>query len=150
MRLGEIRDLLQARVLVDGADSELVVESGCGSDLLSDVLAFTHSGVLLLTGLSHPQVVRTAEVASIPAIVFVRGKAPSEDTVALAQERGIALLQTDLTLFEACGRLYAAGLRSCDVRAEPRSSVDERNGAALGSAPADVLQREAKGTEHGR
>lgn len=87
----------------------------CGADLMSDVLAFTHAGTLLLTGLTNPQVVRTAEMAGIKAIVFVRGKHPPRETLVLAEDKGIPLLATRYTLYEACGRLYSAGLPSCGV-----------------------------------
>ena len=147
MTLTQIRILLQARLLFGGADSDLHVDSACGSDLMSDVLAFTHSGTLLLTGLSHPQVVRTAEVASIPAIVFVRGKIPSEETVSLARERGIPLLQTGMSLFEACGRLYGAGLKGCDVSQAVDGSTYQRgiSAPAAGAVGASVNE----GKEHG-
>ena len=81
------------------------------SDLMSDVLSFHGVGALLLTGLTNSQVVRTAGVADIAAICFVRGKWPEPETVRLAQEEGLPLLVTSLMMFEACGRLYAAGLR---------------------------------------
>ena len=87
----------------------------CGADLMSDVLAFTHAGTLLLTGLTNPQVVRTAEMAEIVAIVFVRGKLPPPETVALAEEKGIPLLASKYTMYEACGRLYRAQLPSCGL-----------------------------------
>ncbi len=87
----------------------------CGADLMSDVLAFTHDGTLLLTGLTNPQVVRTAEMAGIRAIVFVRGKLPPPETVTLAESKGIPLLATRYTLYEACGRLYMQGLPSCGL-----------------------------------
>jgi len=88
------------------------LEFSCGgaADLMSDVLAFARPDSLLLTGLTHPQVVRTAEMAGILAIVFVRGKHPPPETAALAAEVGIPLLGTRYKMYEACGRLYAAGL----------------------------------------
>ena len=88
---------------------------GCGADLMSDVLAFTHEGTLLMTGLTNPQVVRTAEMAGITAIVFVRGKVPPPETVTLAEEKGIPLLASKYTMFETCGRLYKAGLPGCGL-----------------------------------
>jgi len=94
----------------------------CGADLMSDVLAFTHAGTLLLTGLTNPQVVRTAEMAGINAIVFVRGKVPPAETIALAKEKDIPLMATRYTMYETCGRLYEAGLPGCgvfDVGSEP-------------------------------
>jgi len=88
------------------------LEFNCGgaADLMSDVLAFARPDSLLLTGLTHPQVVRTAEMAGILALVFVRGKHPPPETAALAAEVGIPLLGTRYKMYEACGRLYAAGL----------------------------------------
>ena len=88
---------------------------GCGADLMSDVLAFTHEGTLLMSGLTNPQVVRTAEMADVRAIVFVRGKIPPAETVALAKEKGIPLLASKYTMFETCGRLFQAGLTSCGL-----------------------------------
>lgn len=114
MRMAEIARLLNARSLSlpngDGPD----VQSAFASDLMSDVLALSRPGSLLLTGLTNPQVVRTSEVAGVAAIVFVRGKHVPPETERLAREAGIPLVETPLTLFEACGRLYSAGLRGCD------------------------------------
>ena len=87
----------------------------CGADLMSDVLAFTHSGTLLLTGLTNPQVVRTAEMSGVRAVVFVRGKYPPTETISLAQDKDIPLLGSRYTMYETCGRLYRAGLPSCGV-----------------------------------
>ena len=88
------------------------VDSCRASDLMSDVLSFRGVGALLLTGLTNSQVIRTAGVADIAAICFVRGKRPEPETVRLAQEEGLPLLITPLMMFEACGMLYAEGLRS--------------------------------------
>jgi predicted transcriptional regulator len=114
----QLRDVLKAidgKVITTGADLDISVQMGCGADLMSDVLAFTHADTLLLTGLTNPQVVRTADMAGIRAIVFVRGKLPPAETVALARDKGIPLLASKYTLFETAGRLYAAGLPSCGV-----------------------------------
>jgi predicted transcriptional regulator len=91
------------------------VEMACGADLMSDVLAFTHAGTLLLTGLTNPQVVRTAEMAGIRAIVFVRGKYPPPETIALAEQKGIPLLASRYTMYETCGRLYQTGMPGCGL-----------------------------------
>ncbi len=87
----------------------------CGADLMSDVLAFTHAGTLLLTGLTNPQVVRTADMSGIRAVVFVRGKLPPPETIALAEQRNIPLLASRYTMYETCGRLYQSGLPSCGL-----------------------------------
>lgn len=113
MTLADVLGIIGGRVVSREADLSASVTMACGADLMSDVLAFTHAGTLLLTGLTNPQVVRTAEMAGIKAIVFVRGKCPPHETTALAEAMGMPLLATRCTLYEACGRLYNAGLPSC-------------------------------------
>ena len=115
MTLREVLSIVEGKLISKKADLDLEVRMGCGSDLMSDVLAFTHEGTLLMTGLTNPQVVRTAEMAGIAAIVFVRGKLPPPETIALAEEKGIPLLASKYTMFETCGRLYRAGLPSCGL-----------------------------------
>lgn len=110
MKLGEVLKVIEGRVISRNVDLETEVTSGGGSDLMSDVLAFAQDGMLLMTGLTNPQVVRTAEMAGTAAIVFVRGKIPPPETIALAEQKGIPLLASKFTMFETCGRLYCAGL----------------------------------------
>jgi len=133
MRLDEIKRLLKAEVCSRTYDPHLLVRGAAAADLMSDVLTFSRAGALLLTGLINPQVVRTAEVASIAAVVFVRGKCPPEETIRLAEENGLPLLITPFTLFTACGRLHAAGLRGCeDIPGEDRDA--EPGEVPIGSA----------------
>jgi predicted transcriptional regulator len=115
MTLGKVLSTIEGKLISREADLDLEVQMGCGADLMSDVLAFTHEGTLLMTGLTNPQVVRTAEMAGILAIVFVRGKVPPPETVTLAEGKGIPLLASKYTMFETCGRLYKAGLPSCGL-----------------------------------
>ena len=96
-----------------------------GSDLMSDVLAFIEPDAMLLTGLTDAQSVRTARIADVAAVVYVRGKPPSEDGVALAREGKLPLLLTPLTMYEACGRLYSAGLRGCRLERRTPCETDE-------------------------
>ncbi|WP_405383068.1 DRTGG domain-containing protein [Phascolarctobacterium sp.] len=116
MKLKDVQKLLDAKVLTGEDLLERPVESCCGSDMMSDVLAFTKSNTLLCTGLTNMQVVRTAEMTELSALVFVRGKVPDEDIVAEAAENGFPVLVTEHTLFEACGILYAAGIKGCSKR----------------------------------
>ncbi|MCL2087066.1 MAG: DRTGG domain-containing protein [Oscillospiraceae bacterium] len=111
MTIRDISKLLNCKVLGGDDNLEHTVHTACGSDLMSDVLAFVKDQAVLLTGLLNPQVVRTAEMMDIVCIVFVRGKTPSDEVVKLANERNIATLSTTCSMFEACGRLYADGLR---------------------------------------
>jgi predicted transcriptional regulator len=115
MKLAEILQIIEGKVISKNVDLAQEVQMGSGADLMSDVLAFTQEGTLLMTGLTNPQVVRTAEMASVKAIVFVRGKLPPAETIALAEEKGIPLLASKYTMFETCGRLYKAGLPSCGL-----------------------------------
>lgn len=113
MTLEEVRRLLEADVIAGSDLSRMDVTIACGADLMSDVLAHIKVGALLLTGLTNPQVVRTAEMAGVKALCFVRGKRPSSETVRLAASNGIPLMATELPMFESCGRLYTAGLPGC-------------------------------------
>jgi predicted transcriptional regulator len=115
MTLAEVVALIDGRAISAHPDLNQEVRMACGADLMSDVLAFSHAGTLLMTGLTNPQVVRTAEMAGVQAIVFVRGKYPPTETISLAEEKGILLLASRYTMYETCGRLYAAGLESCGV-----------------------------------
>jgi len=114
MTLREIRDILAAEVITGDADLEKKIKYGFAADLLSDVLALGRgSGVLtlLITGITHPQVIYASNIFDLGAIIFVRGKRPTEATLKLAIENEIPLLTTPYIMFETCGRLYQHGLR---------------------------------------
>lgn len=112
MKLSEVRRILQAEVLVGEERLEDVDAcTACGSDLMSDVLAFTKGKTLLLTGLTNCQVIRTAELIDLIGLVFVRGKRPGEDVLELARSNRLPVLLTKLPLYETCGLLYGAGLK---------------------------------------
>jgi predicted transcriptional regulator len=115
VKLKDIIRVVEGTVLTQDMNLDLEISCAAGADLMSDVLAFAKPDAMLLTGLVNPQVIRTAEIADIAAIVFVRGKVPGPDTIALAEEKGIPLVASPHTLFEMCGRLYEAGMGSCDI-----------------------------------
>ncbi|UCE34439.1 MAG: hypothetical protein JSV40_00460, partial [Deltaproteobacteria bacterium] len=106
MKLKDIKRILEAEVIVGDDLLGEDITIACGCDLMSDVLSFVKPGALLLTGLINPQVVRTAEMADLRAICFVRGKKPDEETIKIAESKNIPLLTTPLLLFESCGRLH--------------------------------------------
>jgi hypothetical protein len=110
MQLREVLEIVEGKLISTDVDLTQDVHLGGGADLMSDLLAFGQEGMLLMTGLTNPQVVRTAEMAGVAAIVFVRGKIPPPETVNLASQMGIPLLASKYTMFETCGRLYKAGL----------------------------------------
>ena len=104
MKIEEIAKLLNANILCNEEKNDLEVFSACGSDLMSDVMAFVKENVLLLTGLINVQVIRTATLMDIGAICFVRGKQPTEEMIEMAKENGIILLSSKEPLFLACCR----------------------------------------------
>ncbi len=106
----EIVATVEGAIIVD-AGGPLDLEYAFSSDLMSDVLVYAHSGMLMITGLTHQQAIRTAEMADIPAILFVRGKYPPEQTMALARDIGITLMTSPYTMFETSGLLYKAGVK---------------------------------------
>ena len=113
-KLEELKSILCAQVLCGEDSLSIEITSISASDLMSDVLTFAKEGFLLLTGLTNQQVIRTAEMAGIVAICFVRGKVPPEETVILAKEKNIPLLATEFSMYEACGRLHKRGLHGYD------------------------------------
>ncbi|MCL2411601.1 MAG: hypothetical protein FWC97_08165 [Treponema sp.] len=116
MTVSEAVTLLEGQFFIGEENSEREVASACGADLMSDVMAFVKDRVLLLTGLVNPQVIRTAELLDIHAIIFVRGKAPSRDMIEMAEESDIILAGTKHPMFISCGKLYEAGLRTGGTR----------------------------------
>jgi predicted transcriptional regulator len=115
MKLTELIRLVDGNVLTNGVSLDREVTGGCGADLMSDVLAYSRPNAILLTGLCSTQVVRTAQMADVAAIVFVRGKQPTQDTIALANQEDIPLISSRYGMFELCGRLYGAGLHSLET-----------------------------------
>ena len=109
MKVRDIIKILDAKVLLEG-DLDAEVVTACGSDMMSDVLAFVKDQSVLLTGLMNPQVVRTAEMMDMRCIIFVRGKEVDPSVVQLADQKGITVLQTRYRMFTACGLLYSNGL----------------------------------------
>ena len=110
MTLHEVKTILDARVLCCEECLDREVLSACGSDFMSDVLAYVKDQPLLLTGLVNPQVIRTAEMMDMQCIIFVRGKRPDETMLKMAIDRGILVMTTDLPMYRSCGRLYSNGL----------------------------------------
>ena len=115
MKVQDIVGILEAEIVNEG-DMDAEIKTACGSDMMSDVLAFVKEQSVLLTGLVNPQVVRTADMMDMHCIVFIRGKSPDDTIIALAKQRDITILKTRYRMFTACGKLYDAGLRGgCNI-----------------------------------
>lgn len=111
MTISDIKTILNCNVISGEDLLDQEIHSACGSDMMSDVLAYVKDQSVLLTGLVNPQVVRTAEMMDMLCIVFVRGKTPDEMIIQLAESHGIVLMNTEMRMFDACGRLWENGLR---------------------------------------
>lgn len=129
MTILKIRELLDATMLCGEQDLSREVYTACGSDMMSDVLAYVKDQAVLLTGLVNTQVVRTAEMMDMVCIVFVRSKQPSPEMVALAADHGIVLMSTHKRMYEACGILYSEGLNAEALAHHGDSCTDGENHA---------------------
>ena len=125
MTIREVARILDARWVCceEAADQE--VQYAFASDMMSDVLAHVSEDTMILTGLINSQSVRTAEMLDVPCLVFVRGNVPQQDAVIRARQIGLPMLLTSCSLFEACGRLYTAGMRACKLEAYNGEADDD-------------------------
>ena len=110
MKISEIASILNGKILCCEENADNEVHSACGSDMMSDVLAYVKDQAVLLTGLVNPQVIRTADMMDMICIVFVRSKKPTPEMVELASDMGIVVMTSDMRMYEACGLLYSNGL----------------------------------------
>ena len=117
MTIREIARILDARWLCCEEEADRPVRYAFASDMMSDVLAHVSEDTMMLTGLINSQSVRTAEMLDVPCLVFVRGKLPHKDAVQRAELIGLPTMMTTYSMFEACGRLYSAGLEACPLGA---------------------------------
>ncbi len=122
MKLRDVKEILNADVIVGDDKLDMEVNTAFGADLMSDVLAFAKAGSILLTGLTNDQVIRTADILDIAAIVLVRGKRANTDTINLAKELKIPILTTKYILFETAGRLYEKGMVGCVEKVDNASA----------------------------
>jgi predicted transcriptional regulator len=118
MKIEKIIELLNGELLTDNIDDQKEVAGAMGADLMSDVLASILPEAALLTGLCNPQVVRTAQIADIRAIIFVRGKYPDLETIKIANAEKIPLITTSYGMFEACGILHMEKLPGMETPAD--------------------------------
>ncbi len=110
MTIRDVMTIIGGKVLIGEERLDRPVDTACGSDLMSDVLAFVKEKAVLITGLINPQVIRTAEMLDITCIVFSRGKIPGQEILDMADEVDITVLSTPMTTYTACGELYVHGL----------------------------------------
>ena len=115
MTVNKVAEVLNAQWLCCQEEGDRVIHSAFASDMMSDVLACVQEDTMLLTGLVNSQSIRTAEMLDLPCVVFVRGKNPHKDAIERARQLGMPALSTQYSMYEACGRLYQAGLSAVDI-----------------------------------
>ena len=116
MRLADLAKVIEGKIISGEDCPNLLIDRAFAADLLSDVLALTDEKTTLVTGMINPQVMRVAEILSITAVIFVRGKIPPPALIAYAKELDIPLVATEKTMFEACGLMYEHGVRACRTK----------------------------------
>jgi predicted transcriptional regulator len=114
--LKKIAEILDAEIIVDSVNMELEIESACSADMMSAVLYYNAPNSVLITGLTQPQVIRTAEIAGIKLIVFVFSKKPEQVIIDMAIQKNIPILTTPFCMYSASGKLFQAGLPGCSVK----------------------------------
>lgn len=119
LKLAHIQQILQAEVLAGAGSLDREVEMAFSADLISDILVMCKEHTLLLTGMTHIQIIKTAEICDLAAVVFVRGKRPGPEAIALAAQNGVPLLLSRLTMYESAGLLYCAGLPGINRNPDP-------------------------------
>ncbi|SHE47989.1 hypothetical protein SAMN05444274_101469 [Mariniphaga anaerophila] len=112
MKISEIIKYADARIVSGSLATDKDLEKAFSSDLMSDVLTLDEESILLITGLANLQLVRTAEMADIQAVLLARGKPASAEMIELAKENGLVLLETPFSIYKASGILYAKGLKA--------------------------------------
>ncbi|MBM4386467.1 MAG: transcriptional regulator [Deltaproteobacteria bacterium] len=123
LTLKKIKEILGCEVITGEDLLDISVETAGAADMMSDVLAFTRPGALLITGLITPQAVMTSDVVDVKAILYVRGKIPLKETIVLAREKNIPILATHCHMFETCGRLFVNGLKPSAYGAKKKNGA---------------------------
>ena len=125
MKKQDFAEHLSATMVLDcGHEPDGGYDTACGCDMMSELLAIMNQGgqesrgVVLLTNLTNPQVIRTSEMVDIRLVIFLRNKKPAPDTIELAKSCGISIMSTPYTMFRSCGILFAKNLR--DIQPEKR------------------------------
>ncbi|MBN2487010.1 MAG: hypothetical protein JXB34_13630 [Bacteroidales bacterium] len=111
MDIFEIAKQVEGSVICQGNNSEISVNRAFASDLMSDVLTLSTDSLLLITGLANMQTIRTAEMADIKNILFVRNKKPTTEMLAIARQEGINIITCSKSMFAACSILHGAGIK---------------------------------------
>ena len=111
MKIKDVVKILDASVICGKEHLEKNVEFGFASDLMSDVLTLDAENILLITGLSNLQTIRTVEMSDICIVILVRGKKASKDMIKLAMNSEMVIIESENSMFKTAGLLFEAGLK---------------------------------------
>ena len=112
MKISEIINYSEARVVAGNPNNQKNIEKAFSSDLMSDVLTLDEDNILLISGLANVQLIRTAEMADIEIVLLARGKKATKEMINMAIENDLILLETSFSIFRVSGILFANGLKS--------------------------------------
>jgi hypothetical protein len=108
MKISEAAEKLNLKLLGSLYDKE--IEGVYISDMVSDIVAGAPANSLLLTIQTHKNLIATANLVDVGAIIYVRGKQPLEDVVKLAERAKISLFSTDLDAWGMAKKLSEVGI----------------------------------------
>jgi predicted transcriptional regulator len=111
MKIKEIVNIINGKVVCGKELLETEVKKGFASDLMSDVLTIDTDHILLITGLANLQAIRTAEMSDITCIIFARNKKVTKEMIVLAAENQMVLIECACSVFKTAGELYNAGIK---------------------------------------
>ncbi len=114
MKVKDILEILKGELIIGKDKLHEEVNLIGAADMMSDVLALSKPGMLVLTGNTSAQAVRTAIVTDLIGLIFVRGKEIPPETINMAKGSNLLLIKTNNYMYSACGKLYSAGLRGID------------------------------------
>lgn len=106
MKLKNIIDKLQLKVLTGQDHLDVEVTGGYTSDLLSDVIANSKKGNLWITLQTHQNIIAVAKLKDLAGIIIVNNREPDEDTLQKAKDENVPLLCSRDIAFEVSGKLY--------------------------------------------
>ncbi len=106
MKLKEIIEKLQLKVLTAKDKLDVDVTGGYTSDLLSDVIANSKEGNIWITLQIHQNIIAVAKLKDLAGIIIVNNREPDEDTLGKAKEESVPVLCSKGMAFEVSGELY--------------------------------------------
>jgi predicted transcriptional regulator len=106
MKITDIIDTLELKVLSGHNGLINTIRGGYVSDLLSDVIGNAKEGQVWITLQTHQNIIAVASLKDISAVIIVKGAIPEADTIKKSNIENIPVLSTDLDTFTISGRLF--------------------------------------------